>query len=317
MLRLMARNIGTFVLAALFGLGGCVSSEDGNDPRLSVLDASYQGSTSAADIDGDNATTLTRAVLGVTASVDSLPLAVAFTPNTGAGVVAATELLQTALAKQGPVIAVAGVNPFVSVMEACDDGGEIVATTEGGRLTVNYFECEEDGVTVNGSAQRVGGSDDNTVTVHGIRLTAAGLDLSFGGSFSFLDSGITETLTLTDLVVIDNHPGGRMIRADNLMITRTSVTDGDEFTIDGRLFDSALGYIEIETTDGDPLFIAAGDDYPSGGLLTLTGQNDETVVIMPLSSTQVNFMVDADGVAGAEIDETVTWAEVEAAIGLP
>lgn len=316
MLKLMARNIGTFVLAALFGLGGCVSSEDGDDPRLSVTDATYQGSTSAADIDSDNATTLARAVLGVAASVDTLPLAIGYTRDTGAGVIAATRLLQAALAKQGPVIAVAGVHPFVSVMEECDGGGEIVATTAGDRLTVEYFDCEEDGVTVNGSVQRVGGDDDNTVTVHGIRLTAPGLDLSFGGSFSFLDSGISEVLTLTDLVIVDNHTHGRMIRAENLVITRTIVTDGKEITIGGRLFDSAIGYIDIATADGEPLFVADGDDYPSGGLLTLTGQNDETVVIMPLSSTQVNFMVDADGVVGAEIDATVTWAEVEAAIGL-
>ncbi|MDH3712435.1 MAG: hypothetical protein OET44_01145 [Gammaproteobacteria bacterium] len=314
MLKLMARNIGTFVLAALFGLSGCVNSEQ-DDPRLSVPNASYQGSTSPADIDGNNATVLTKAVIGINASRDTLPMA-APAPESGAGVITAIGLLRSALAKQGPVIAVAGVHPLVSVMQACDDGGEIVATTEGHRLTVDYFHCAEDGVTIVGSVRRNGGADDFTATIYGIRLTAPGLDLSFAGSFSFLDSGATEILMLTDLVMVDNHPGGKTIRTENLVITQTGDLDGDNVTVDGRLFYSTLGYIEIETADGDPLFVADGDDYPSGGLLTLTGQNGETVVIMPLSSTQVNFMVDADGVAGAEIDQTVTWAEVEAAIGL-
>ncbi len=91
---------------------------------------------------------------------------------------------------------------------------------------------------------------------------------------------------------------------------------GEDITLEGRLFDSELGHIDIETADGEPLFIADGDDYPGSGLLTLAGQHGESVIVMPLSSTQVNFMVDADGDAVAEIDKTVTWIEVEAAVGL-
>ncbi len=316
MLKLMARNIGTLALAACFAVSGCVSSDgdDGSEPT--VTDLTYQGATGPADTDGANSTALARAVVGTNASLNALPLRLGNTGHARYGIIAAGELLRVALTRQGPEVAVAGVHPFISVMEACDDGGEMIATTEGNRLTVEYFDCREGNVTINGAAQRVGSEDDNTVTIHGIRLTTPNLDLNFRGSFSFHDSGASETLTLTDLTIRDNHAGGHTLKTDNLTITETGVLGGDNVTINGRLFISEHGYIDVVTADGEPLFIADGDDYPSSGLLTLTGQHGETIVIRPLSSTQVNFKVDADGVMGAEIDKTVTWTEVEAAIGL-
>jgi len=317
MLEQMARNIGTLVLAALLGLSGCVSSESDDESQRSMPDVSYQGSTHAADVEHDNVTALTRAVIGVTGSMNILPGAATSTPATGVGVIAAAELLRAALAKQGPVVAMAGLHPFISVMQECGGGGEIISTTDGGTLTVEYFHCQEDGLTIKGSAQRIGSDDNNTVTIHGIKLTADGLDLSFGGSFSYLDTDTTETLTLADIIIVDNRSGHGSIRAENLVIAQTDVVGGDDITIHGRLYVSDFGHIDVETADVDPLYIADGDDYPSGGLLTLTGQQGETIVIMPLSSTQVNFMVDTDGDTGTEIDETVTWTQVETAIGLP
>ena len=317
MLKLMARNIGTLALAASLAVGGCVSTEGDGNAELTVAEISYQGATGPADIDGANATALAKAIVGTTARVGALPRRATNAGQADAGAIAASELLRVALAKQGPVVAVAGVHPFISVMEECDEGGEIISTTEGERLTVEYFDCREGTTTIDGSAQRIGSDDNHTVTIHGIRLTAPGLDLSFGGSFSFLDSGASEVLTLTDLIIRDNHPGGSSLKTENLVIAQTHVMGGDDLTINGRLFVSEFGYIDVVTAGSEPLFVAHGDGYPSSGLLTLTGQHGETIVIMPLSSTQVNLVVDTDGKLGAEIDETVTWAQVEAAIGLP
>jgi hypothetical protein len=111
-----------------------------------------------------------------------------------------------------------------------------------------------------------------------------------------------ETSLNMDLLFEDTAAGESLWLNGFTLIVSDGIDDGQAYetiAFRGRLYHSEFGYVDIRT---DVAFrVDDGDDYPSEGILVLTGADDATIVMTVLSNTQYQVEADLDG------DEAYDW----------
>lgn len=289
----------------------------------------YQGNREAAVVTGDNAQVLAAATYDSAtlegpfasfASASGDAAAVVATPGGRPTLLAVVEVLASALDEAKEVSGA----PTASI-RALDAGSHTINGSCGGTARVsieidqgsgvfagdfNFNDYCDDGTALTGSASFQGRVDPATNQLEYFTFRFSSLAGTANGEEFRLDGSLTlrvnetrdETSLTMDLVFEDTAAGESLWLSDFTLTVSEGVDNGQPYetiAFSGRLYHSEYGYVDIRT---DVAFrVDDGDDYPSEGILVLTGADDATVVMTVLSNTQYQVEADLDG------DEVYDW----------
>jgi hypothetical protein len=293
----------------------------------------YEGNREAAVVTGDNAQTLAAAAYdsatleGPFASFASLsgeaPVVIAI-PGGRPTVLAVADVLTAALDEAKAVPALPQEAPTAS-MRALDAGSYTINGSCGGTAGVqieieqgsgvfagqfDFNDYCDDGTALTGSASFQGQVDPDTDQLDYFTFRFSSLLGTAKGAAFRLDGGLTlrvnetrdETSLTMDLLFEDMASGESLWLNDFTLTVTDGVDNGQAYetiAFSGRLYHSVHGYVDTRT---DVAFrLDDGDDYPSEGILVLTGADDATVVMTVISNTQYQVEADLDG------DEAYDW----------
>jgi len=323
----LARVAAGLLVAALAGCsgggggggGGGAGGAGGSDTPLT-----YIGVTSAANISVTNAGSITANVVGSGDVSQAISLA-AVAPESGTiDVGRALQRSVRALTKPRTAKFTSAI-PFDENFD-CDSGSVHVFGTLNdngtGTLQVQYNACQTGAVTASGSGSlRVDVFDlgleiPTDFTINLVRLTLSG---SVAGEVSGtlrarLDtpsSGITITTTEN---LVARFGSGTMTKSENLEYVDVFNASGFVERVSGRVFHSTHGFVDITTTVAFR-FDTFSQDFPSDGLLVLTGANGAAIRVKALSTSRLSLELDLDG--NGVFDKTVVlaWVDLGGAAG--
>lgn len=225
---------------------------------------------------------------------------------------------------------------------ACPSGGSLTASVNdadnngvlsaGDSMTIVFNSCVLSSGTVTGSLGFVintlsGNYQSNRSTNYNIgvtmdyrnfTVTSSGLMASINGSMS-LDataSGIntlSETISTPSLTVSGTYAGVTRSRSlTNYSATTTRAPDATytyltSYSINGTLTSSALSLQAISFATSTPFVRRATDNYPSSGVMVITGASNSKLRITAQSNSQVMEELDANGDGTYESTSTVNW----------
>src|SRR5437868_4856915 len=221
----------------------------------------------------------------------------------------------------------------------CDTGvinmsGTIADNTGTGTVSLDFVDCRSGFDTVNGPASlTIAGYDqtnrlvtDATLNFTRVRFIGPGFnaDLSRTVRTQVSASNATQALTL-NVVIQDNGGTMRMMRTENLRIVNRyfTVSPPSFFnqSIDGRVYDSTVGYVDVSTSTAPhkepwgPLYYAtAGQTYPDWGIINLAAASGRAR-ITALGSGLAKIEVDADGDNVFENSARLLFADFGTALG--
>ena len=200
-----------------------------------------------------------------------------------------------------------------------------------GTLNVFYDNCQEDSSTMNGSATfiiyvfdlSVFEPTDMLVRFGIITVTEPGYNYSLGGQMRIQIDNLNAIQTITADLVFKDNLTGRMQKTENLVFVTAHDYSAYPYTatqtINGRLYDSIDGYLDIITEQA--LFYEnlqgnfAFDSYASSGRLLFTGANGARLRVTALSDSELLIELDLDNNGAYEISGILLWSiVVEAAM---
>jgi hypothetical protein len=288
-------------LAACGGSGGGQSS------------VTYSGVTTQAEVTSGNAVTLATTAYQGGNSGGALALvgvvAEPAGPRGGAArAVTLSRVLKNAVtaARFSPAGSPqATVGATVSVSDSLPDGncggsasfsGSADEVTGEFHATFNFSGWCNDGVTVSGRVTASGAFDVNAEELLDLEFSFAVLTVS-DGIDTFRGSGtISATFGTSEILTIDMNfesGDGTVYRASDLALAVSPTTGGESVTVIGRVYHPVHGYVEVTTPQA--LVVLTGDTFPSSGELVVTGSGGSKARLTPLSATQFQIEVDADG----------------------
>lgn len=201
---------------------------------------------------------------------------------------------------------------FMSLKGNLDDDGT-------GTVAIAYEECRTGDETVDGTGSfEIDALDLGTFTITDatirfdlLTFTAPGVSESASGSMRLQTDQFdgSETLTL-DMVTKDNLTSA-MARFENLVFDTTPVSAGYAATVNGRVYDSADGYVDLSTAA--PLGYASLDaPFPDrGGPLRILGAGGAALAVTPASESDVRLILDAQGDGLLEYAVRAPWTALE------
>ena len=218
-----------------------------------------------------------------------------------------------------------GGSMTVSVSDA--DNNNVVSA--GDSVTIIGNNCVESGETITGSLglviDRLSGVYESTSYSAGITMTFNGLSvansqysISMNGSLSLtaVANGVhslSQTLSTPSLTVSATYAGvlrSRTLTTYRATATRSpNVTYGylDSYTVSGAVTSSSLPGQTITFNTPTPMVARPIDDYPSRGVMVITGGANSQLKLTALSNTQVRQDLDANGDGAYESSTTVNW----------
>lgn len=208
--------------------------------------------------------------------------------------------------------------------DSCYNSGSVrltgnVANDGTGWIKFSYNDCNDYGLTLSGSeAYEIRGYDSVLEVITDLRLILADLRVSGGGS-SFTQNGTVEVLTdaadgswtSTSNMHSLLTPPPVYSRTSDFQVTWAATYTGlvDYYqTVQGRLYDSAHGYVDVQTLA--PLGFEVGVDRPVEGQLLLTGAAGGQVLIS-FEQEQAVIELDADGDGSYEAMLSTDWTDLE------
>jgi uncharacterized repeat protein (TIGR01451 family) len=299
------------------GGGGSGGSVGGGDTPLT-----YNGVNTAANLSTTNAGSITANVVGSGDVSQAVSLA-GVAPESGTvdvGRVVQRSVRALTKPRNGKLTSAI---PFDDNFD-CDSGSAHVFGTLNdngtGTLQVQYNACRTGDVTASGSGSvRVDAFDfqldiPSDFTVSFIRLT---LDGSVVGEVSGsvqtrLDRATTISITTTENLVA-RFSSGTMTKSENLTYVDVFGVGINE-TVSGRVFHSAHGFVDINTTV--PFhFDNFSQEFPSTGQLVLTGANRAAIRLTALSTKLLSLGLDLNG--DGVLDRTVmlAWSDLGGPVG--
>ncbi len=210
--------------------------------------------------------------------------------------------------------------------ESCDKGSvKIEGSIDDigtGSLTFDYQDCTLGVSTLDGRVTvQINDFDfdlailtDAVFDIDRATLSSLNSSVDFSGTLELkvtVDVGIYRERWKVDLVTLDNSTGN-MTKTDNLVVIDdydNALFRGEFFeTLEGRIFDSNYGYIDLETLF--PLFFnSESDPFPSQGELNLVGNNNSKIIVRGLSTTHSRVLLDLNADGKFEVSAIVEWNE--------
>jgi hypothetical protein len=190
-----------------------------------------------------------------------------------------------------------------------------------GQWAFNDF-CEE-GVTFDGSANFSGVFNVNTYELESYTLSFSYLtatsqteSYTMDGLVDIRISGSTVTATM-DMTIHDNNLD-RTRKVEGYQLVFTVGYGQIEIEVSGRFYDSDYGYVDLETEES--IIINEGDDYPSSGVVVLTGElgtaggaTKARLTALSASLCQVEADTTGDGTYDYQSGE-ILWSELDVSI---
>jgi len=317
--------LGTFI--SLQGCGGGGSGGSGNS------DITYDGNTNQAKITTTNASALVNTVVNNSSASRSIGSANRSSGDTNASLnshqapaVKLNQYLSDAIIPE--------ISEFASRLEAnsrqvdgsenCDSGSfDVTGDLENdgtGKLTANFKNCRFGDETLNGKiTARIDAFDlnlliliDATSSFSNLTLTNSSIDISVSGSIRTQATISSNLSRLTaNMVSLDNN-NSALSKLENLVIATTfnNIQFPSSFseTINGRIFDSINGFIDISTTT--PLtFNTLSQRFPDSGQFLVSGEG--SINVYSMSSDVARLELDIDGDNNYEITAVLNWLDLD------
>jgi hypothetical protein len=180
------------------------------------------------------------------------------------------------------------------------------------RASFTFSSWCNDDVTVSGRVTASGQIDVSTESLLELEFSFSVLTVS-DGTDTFRGRGsVTVSFGDPASILVDMDfaaSDGTVFRASNLDLTATATTNGENFSVTGRVFHPVHGYVDISTPVA--LLVETGQAFPSSGELVVTGAAGSKAKLTALSPTQFQIEVDQDGDDTYETDlGTFDWDAV-------
>jgi len=321
-----------FILLAVFltACGGGGGDGGGGSPA----GISYTGLTTQATIDGNNAEDLsTGAYQGGQAGAAIGSVGAIQTGESGpvghSRMLKVSQVLEGSLRQVDLMSRSAGT--FVGAIYTESDtiygdcGGSASFTVSvddqtgdfSGSFTFNNY-CDDE-VTISGAASFSGRVDLNTeeliefsFSFDSITVTSGSDSFTLDGDISFDNTVSPATMTMT-MLLKDNNTG-KVYKVEDYIMTLTELASYVDVEVSGTYFDPDYGYVSISTTT--PLRIYYGDDYPSDGVIVVTGNTgiaggSTMARLRALTSTTYQIEADTNGDGVYDWDSGVlNWSDL-------
>lgn len=289
----------SFILVALLGtqLTACGGGSSGSSGSAVNTSAAVLSSDNAEDIGTGVSATVLQVVLNDTATSSASTL------FSGSAVVDTNPQVRRALR-----VAIEQVESEEDV-SFCSSGSMNFSGSETNML-ITFSSCVIGEVTISGKVRMVEANGRMTTTFENLTVTSA------EGTISI--SGLTKTCTSYDVELEDWSDcstgsdytiSGQTYRTQNLSVTNS----GDAFEVDGRIFASEFGYVDVTTTT--PLVMGEDGTFISGELV-ISDESGNTLTIT-FSGSDVTICITTSGSEtcdllgeGAPVEEPAPIVEV-------
>ena len=320
------------VLAACGGGGG--GGGGGSTPAVPLgISAANAPAVSGATYDNGQlvftASALSSAATGVSASSPAQRFDLAR--------FARAQLTKLAGVQSNGVVVATGAQ--VTKSQPCGSGGSVAVTLDdldgnnklsaGETIKADFTNCVESGLTLNGSftLNAVSLAGDPSQSGAGpynitVDFTFSGLSVVETSNTFLINGGFRLGLVTNDRITLNSSISGASLTAtvnsDNTTLsnfadtlTENSTTGAYSYTSKGTLYSSKLGgTVTFETIAS---FQGVGSDYPSSGVMKVTGANQTSLQFTAVDSGNTKLEVDTNGDSAFEATINKTWAEIDAA----
>lgn len=227
--------------------------------------------------------------------------------------------------------------PAISVddTQPCDFGQGTIHFTGNinpdgtGTLNATYTNCLLDGLTHNGQGTlQVTAFNltffiptDFTFSTSSLTVTGPGVNVTLGGSLRDQLNIVGDRETVTFNTITTDHNAGKTIKAHNLVFLFRysdifSSCPSATLTINGRLWDSRYGYVDVSQATGMAFHFASCNQlFPDSGQMILFGTNNASIRVTALSSVSLTVEVDLDGDGAYELTTPLKWTDLVGPIG--
>lgn len=140
------------------------------------------------------------------------------------------------------------------------------------------------------------------------------------GTSAAIDGSVTATLAGVASIAATSHSlsisatAGGISRSFGVQAFSLSYVDnGTDVTesVAGTFTSSDFSGQSVQVSTLVPLVILWTDDYPSQGVLQVTGANNSSIKVEALSATQAQIYIDANGDGGFETTKVVNWSALD------
>jgi len=166
-----------------------------------------------------------------------------------------------------------------------------------GNMNFDNF-CSE-GTIVNGAATFSGiyniaadRFDRFALTVQSLTLTLGADSFTLNGSLSYIFQSSTSATATMDIYQSHNATG-KIYWVNNYVMAISAGSGYIQFGVSGRFYDPDYGYVDISTSTS--FRINSGQNWPSQGVMILTGKNGTKARLTVNSATTFVVEADADG----------------------
>ncbi len=317
-------------------LTACGGSGGSNPSKTPASKIKYSGNTNPAEITRADAATMVDDILGagdeygafrIATTTGALPkrkISLTTTLRQLTELIRSTDFSPAEQSRSSTGSVQIAAVP-VSQVQACDQGqGKTtlkgaLANNGTGTLTVSFKNCSIDGDRFNGDVKlnveqfdfTAGLPVKSVYIIQNLSIVGIDGDFSMGGTLSSTITNDSEILT-ANVVFIDNV-NGDALKTENFVVGYYySPYNPTPFTMSlgGRLYDSQLGYVDVQTKTG-LRFPDLASKYPSaGGPLIIQGSNGAKVSAIIVSARTVRLEVDVNGDSIIDVAGTIPWSNL-------
>lgn len=183
-------------------------------------------------------------------------------------------------------------------------GDDTTGSLSGTFSASNYCSL---GITRNGSLTVSASYNSTSGSVSSITFSLTDYSISSPAKSYTISGTLTlASSTLTINITLKNNTTSKTGKIENLTFGATSGILYSDVTISGRIYHPDHGYVDITTQT--PFRIYSASNYPSSGVLVITGASSKSAKLTTISSTQYNISADLDGNGTYETDiGTYNW----------
>lgn len=299
-----------FGCIAIISSGGGGGSDDGdNDDGGESTGISYTGLTSQAVITEDNAIEISLGAYNGTETGSVFNLGVVqtggLTINGGSRILKVYQVLNDTV-REVDIISDSNKTLYGATESGSIDGDcggtasySFTADDQTGEFSGsfnfnNYCSSE---VYISGQATVTGTIDTVTEEIETMTLTFSNLTTVMGSDNMTMDGDISiqtneQMITITMEILLE-YNAGDVYWIDNYVMNIVEGYSYISIEMEGRFYDPNYGYIDLTTTT--PFSVYYYEEYPSEGVLVVTGENNTKARLTSLSSETFQVEADTDG----------------------
>ena len=163
---------------------------------------------------------------------------------------------------------------------------------------IAFYNFCNDYVIMNGQAKIEGQFERDRDAFGRFTLTFSWLKASTGNRSYTLNGAITivmgnPTSTVTMNLALKDNKTGTIYKLEDFEVVITRETGYAEYEMSGKFYHPDYGHVTVSTPAAVRIYY--GDEYPSSGTLSVTGQNQTTAQMAFLTETTYKIEVDLDG----------------------